>query len=472
MPACFANEERLAWSNHHSGGGKGIRTPDLFIANEPLSQLSYTPNKKKFTPAFCDGHAADNQGKFGANLILFAGITTIQIVGEQMQPEMGEQFRLFSDAWIEDQIGKIGDFKLSPWRQALPLDEAVTAAGAMPRHAECLHTPEFDAVQVLATNPHMVLVVDAKTDAVLFVNDAYLSHFGTDSETVKSSPSLHLFDECHPEYRDILASHMASVASGESQELSVQLQSGWCRGGWRWVRATVYLCHSPSGGHLVFNLQDITEEIEHLSQLDEYVVRVHEMSGELETQKQDLEIALHRLRELNHRLSLINITDHLTQVRNRMSYNQCVESEFYLASDDGQPLSLIVLDIDHFKNVNDVEGHIAGDSVLVWAGAMLKSIVKVPESTFRYGGEEFVLVLRIPRGEAITLAERIRYEFEKTPSPVGNITVSIGVATLDDKQYSEPAQLFDAADQALYQAKQRGRNMALHCDEVSTFKAA
>jgi len=157
------------------------------------------------------------------------------------------------------------------------------------------------------------------------------------------------------------------------------------------------------------------------------------------------------------------VRDWLTQTYNKRYFDQVVETEFTYASRHNSLLSLLMLDLDHFKNVNDTYGHVAGDFILKEFCRLLTAILRREESIARFGGEEFVILARgTDANGACTLAERCRatiasarFEFEGTVIP---LTVSVGVATFPHHAISSTADLVGAADAALYQAKNLGRN--------------
>jgi diguanylate cyclase (GGDEF)-like protein len=156
------------------------------------------------------------------------------------------------------------------------------------------------------------------------------------------------------------------------------------------------------------------------------------------------------------------LTDGLTGLCNHKHFRSILEDEVSRYSKSMNPLSLLILDIDHFKQVNDTYGHLAGDDVLRGVAGLLKSMVREQDLPARYGGEEFaVLMPGTDALEARRMAERIRENVESTVFPArGNslrITMSIGLAscTIDIK---DPADLVERADQALYEAKAGGRN--------------
>ena len=155
--------------------------------------------------------------------------------------------------------------------------------------------------------------------------------------------------------------------------------------------------------------------------------------------------------------------DPLTGIHNRMALNSSLQREVDLAHRQGLPISVLVIDIDHFKTFNDTHGHAFGDDVLVAVSQTIASTVRRSDLFFRYGGEEFVVLASHTAEEgAMLLAERIRENVAAMQTVRGrsvSITVSTGVGCL--KEEEDPNALFERADKALYRAKQAGRNRNL-----------
>ncbi len=159
--------------------------------------------------------------------------------------------------------------------------------------------------------------------------------------------------------------------------------------------------------------------------------------------------------------------DELTRLHNRRYLTTYLAREFERAQSTGKALSLMVLDVDHFKAVNDTYGHASGDLVLVELGRRMLQATRSTDLAARYGGEEFVVVM--PETDitvACAVAERLRQAIGDSPFPAGEgnpqlpITISIGVAAMSP-EVSTPDALFRAADDALYKAKGAGRNRVL-----------
>ncbi len=167
--------------------------------------------------------------------------------------------------------------------------------------------------------------------------------------------------------------------------------------------------------------------------------------------------------QMLEKLKRLSITDGLTKLYNsRYFYNQ-LKIEIDRTERYQRPLSLLLLDIDKFKEYNDSYGHLEGDQVLIRLGQVIKSCLRKMDTAYRYGGEEFTVILPETGGdEAATVAERIRAAVETelfTPRKNGetvNISISIGVTEYNLQE--EIAVFVQRADKAMYQSKQAGRN--------------
>ena len=162
-----------------------------------------------------------------------------------------------------------------------------------------------------------------------------------------------------------------------------------------------------------------------------------------------------RMNELKHQ----SRTDPLTLLGNRRLFDDRLPIEFSQARGNNRPLSLLVLDIDHFKTYNDRLGHTLGDEAIKMVGGALRRYARKPVLACRYGGDEFCVILPGTSADtAAAIAERLRASVEASGSDERGITVSIGYASLAGDQFPSADKLFDAADAALYNAKQAGRN--------------
>ena len=158
------------------------------------------------------------------------------------------------------------------------------------------------------------------------------------------------------------------------------------------------------------------------------------------------------------------LTDPLTGLKNRRSFDITLAAEIASARTSGKPMSLIMADIDHFKSINDRYGHPAGDDVLKWFSRILSANMKGRDTVARYGGEEFAIILpQTSLGNATTLASQIRKQLEGlfwkkpgAPNTMLRVTASFGVAEVSDGEGT--SSLLQRADAKLYESKSSGRN--------------
>jgi len=187
----------------------------------------------------------------------------------------------------------------------------------------------------------------------------------------------------------------------------------------------------------------------------------------LEEARAALEIKQAALEEANLRLDALATTDGLTGVKNRRAFGEKLAEEITRSTRYGPPLSLLLLDVDKFKQYNDTFGHPAGDEVLKTVARLLLEQARATDFVARYGGEEFTLVLPDTGAEgAVVMAERLRAVLEAAPWAQRAVTASFGAATLSREINTDTA-LIGAADRALYDSKENGRNRVTHAQGLS-----
>ena len=178
-----------------------------------------------------------------------------------------------------------------------------------------------------------------------------------------------------------------------------------------------------------------------------------------------------RLLNAQKEMEYLATHDSLTGLWNRLVWKKLLAAEFERAYRNATSVAVLMIDLDHFKSVNDTYGHSAGDALLNKVGDVLQSLVRAYDHVGRYGGEEFIILAQeLSRDAVYDYAERIRSTLAQTAimheeSPI-SVTVSIGVAFAEILQERSPDVMVRAADRALYRAKARGRN-CVYLDAIS-----
>lgn len=225
------------------------------------------------------------------------------------------------------------------------------------------------------------------------------------------------------------------------------------------------------------NMSNVHQEIEKLShekdcetvlqRLNETILpilmRSHEQTQRLKRNVQKISLEVTHLKRELERATSIASTDELTNVPNRRGFNQHIKQLIEQANTEAATFSLLLIDIDHFKQINDAYGHLVGDSILRYLAKLFTNETKGKDFVARIGGEEFVVLLpQTNYDDAIKVANKIRHKVSQNPLQVRGkqkkltLSVSIGVGFY---QLGEAVDtLFERADQSLYLAKNRGRN--------------
>lgn len=206
-------------------------------------------------------------------------------------------------------------------------------------------------------------------------------------------------------------------------------------------------------------------ELRHEREIRESQERANaQLERRVDERTRELADVIRKLAEANERLAKMSIVDELSCLNNRRYFNQKFEADFKAAYREQISIAVIMLDIDHFKQINDQYGHLVGDRCIAHvAGIIRDSVARASDIVARYGGEEFVVVLCNTQAEgAWHVGEEIRKRVESTPLLWRNesipLTLSGGVAAMIPPHYSAMMVLLDKADNALYEAKQSGRN--------------
>lgn len=309
---------------------------------------------------------------------------------------------------------------------------------------EALIESEEQYRSILNASPDDITITDLE-GRILMISPAAKKMFGYESDFDKFV-GMQLLDFIVPE----------DVERAKSN-IQLMYQGGSCRPNeYRGVRQDKSIFHIEVNSgfvrnangqpiKMVFIVRDITER-----KLAEQ--HIQELVQQLEIEKNTAQ--------------LNSITDSLTGLANRRYFDIALKTEFFRAKRSGASLSLIMLDIDHFKKFNDCYGHLTGDGCLRQIGTALKTIVgRASDVVARYGGEEFVVILPETKSQgAVDLAEKIRKGVEElkihhaASDTAGGVTVSLGVVTVYASSLVSPEQVLALADEALYCAKKEGRN--------------
>ena len=255
-------------------------------------------------------------------------------------------------------------------------------------------------------------------------------------------------EQIHPNDVDEVTTLGARVRSGAAEHATLVYRARHSNGAWIWIESTIRNVRDPATGKLdgsVALSRDVTERKE----LEERLVRLASLDG-------------------------------LTGLANRRSFDDALEREWVRCARLGQQISILLIDVDRFKALNDHYGHQRGDECLRLIGATLGGVLRrASDFAARYGGEEFVVLLPNTNAVgALTMAQRVRAAIEALAFPHAGygcatavVTVSVGVATLRSMVgvvVPCPATLVELADQSLYEAKRTGRNRVVHRTAVDT----
>lgn len=221
------------------------------------------------------------------------------------------------------------------------------------------------------------------------------------------------------------------------------------------INATPILGQNDSVRGVLVSFDDVTELESKNEELAKMIVSLQQSSEKISKQ--------------NEELNFLASYDPLTSCMNRRAFFGRFENYWKKASENQTPLAIIILDVDHFKAVNDNHGHSVGDEVLVAMGQLLRDSVGEMGLVCRYGGEEFVVLLPdLSFDESCGVAENLRKVVEATEAAGINFTASFGISSVTHGSM-DPQHMLDQADESLYAAKRNGRNQVVRFDEVHNY---
>lgn len=285
-----------------------------------------------------------------------------------------------------------------------------------------------------------VIVLDSK-NRLLDINPSALKMIGKDQKSIIGSPVTVVFDEQIKmiQHTDPSSVFHLQIPWGDHKESILDIH----------VVPITSMPHTYAGR--LMTLRDVTQQ--------------KKIESELQEANERLRVQISEINELQHTLREQAIRDPLTGLYNRRFLNEILELELVRAERENQTVSLVMLDLDRFKDFNDTYGHSAGDEMLRELGELLRTQTRQGDFACRYGGEEFVIVMPgAPLDAALKRAEEWRLQFGRANIPHGNrklrSTFSAGIATFPIHADTSET-LLQSADEAMYNAKSCGRNRVM-----------
>ena len=277
-----------------------------------------------------------------------------------------------------------------------------------------------DLERFLAVNQDLLLITD-RSGKIVRLNDAWTELLGYSLDSIKSSD---LLDFVHPDDHRATLDILSSLAEQKKVARFVNRFRS-TDGTYRYFEWRAY----PYDDFIYGSARDITES-----------------------------------KNAEARILYLSNHDALTGLYNRYYFDQKIDQEIDRADRYRISLSMVMLDLDHFKQINDQWGHPVGDDVLKWTAQIIQGSIRQPDILVRLGGEEFMILMpHTPASGAMTAAEKIRKNLIETPHPIaGQVTASFGVA---ERKYGEThLEWYKRVDEAMYQAKEGGRNRVVRAD--------
>jgi diguanylate cyclase (GGDEF)-like protein/PAS domain S-box-containing protein len=351
----------------------------------------------------------------------------------------------FLAEWRDSLYSSIASFVLLACTALLLLRLAARRQTDLIRAQEKLSASELELRTIVETEPECVKIL-AADGSLLKMNPAGLKMIEADSW--EQAAGAKVPNIIAPAYRKAFMSLVRDVCAGGSGQLEFEIIG--LKGGHRWLDTHAVPIPNPDGEGMVLLgvTRDITQRKEFEALQDE--------------SRKELEQKLLQISELQLRLQEQVIRDPLSGLFNRRYLDETLPRELSRAKREGYPLAVVMIDLDHFKQVNDTYGHAAGDEVLKALAALLKKSARESDIVCRYGGEEFLVALpRMSPDQALQRVEAWRLELADTSIQHGDlkmqVTLSAGVAGFPDHG-ADIDSLLSHADEALYRAKHAGRN--------------
>ena len=312
---------------------------------------------------------------------------------------------------------------------------------------------------IVQTAADGILTLDAK-GAILSFNGAAARIWGYETQEVVGQNISLLIAECS--FFALEGFVAPSLSRGETEQKAAMREGQGRRkdGAVFPLEFSFGFAAQQDGPVYVCVLRDVTERREHERQREESKRRLEQQIARVNEQAAELEAA-------NAQLAALATTDGLTGIKNHRAFQERLNADFERCARYNHPLSLLLIDVDKFKQFNDTFGHPAGDEVLKRVAQTIQAASRAADFVARYGGEEFVVVLPDTDAPgAIEAGERICRAVAEQSWEQRGITVSIGAVTLTPATQN-PAEMVESADKSLYLSKERGRNRVTFAESPS-----
>ncbi len=399
-----------------------IRQNELFLVKDALTDLRFRDNPLV---------TADPAIRFFAGVGLFT--SNGEPLGTLCVVDMSPQILSAEQVSAVEVLGRQVSVRLEAMVQRKALAEAMAEkerASANLRASEELFRAFMNA------SPFLSYIKDA-AGRLLFYNRSFAQRFGVSEYAWLGRTDEQLWSRKLT--KSVRTHDLEVMAGGRMVETEENIRNS--DGTVSSLRSFKFPCHDSAGNVLLAGVAvDVSEEVAHQIELERY----------------------HReLEEANDQLRKLAVTDELTGLRNRRSFEERLVMEFSMARRRKRELSVLLIDVDNFKTINDRWGHAAGDEVLRRLGTILRTTVRLPDLPARYGGEEFVVLLpESGEDSAMGLARRVMQRVATEDWDNEPLTISVGMAAMNESLESG-YQLVELADEALYAAKRAGKNRVM-----------
>jgi len=421
-----------------------VRASDLLKLGETPREVAFCAHAIRQDKIFVVKDALLD-ARFGSNPLVtgepairfFAGVALLAADGEPIGTfsvmDMSPRILSAEQSHALEVMGRQMGVRLESMAQRKALEQAVVEKE---RATAGLQASEELFRAFMNASPFLSYIKDA-AGRLLFYNRSFAQRFGVSEYAWLGRTDEQLWSRKLT--KSVRTHDLEVMAGGRMVETEEHIRNS--DGTVSSLRSFKFPCHDSAGNMLLAGVAvDVSEEVAHQAELERY----------------------HReLEEANDQLRKLAVTDELTGLRNRRSFEERLVMEFSMARRRKRELSVLLIDVDNFKSINDRWGHSAGDEVLRRLGSILRTTVRLPDLPARYGGEEFVVLLP-ESGEtsAMGLARRVMQRVAAEDWDNEKLTISVGMASMNES-LENGFQLLELADEALYAAKRAGKNRVM-----------